>query len=98
MKPDQDVRSELEAALSEGQRLREEIGRLKEILARNSIPLPESEKKATAREEFRLRLFAVSPKALGPTVVNFVAVESPGVQQGTTGFNRLRPTPLPASS
>ena len=46
MKPDQDLRAELEAALSEGQRLRDEVGRLQEILARNSIPLPESEKKA----------------------------------------------------
>ena len=46
MKPDQDLRAELEAALSEGQRLRDEVGRLQEILARNSILLPESEKKA----------------------------------------------------
>jgi len=48
MKPQQDDRAALEAALSEGLRLRDEVRQLKQILARNAIPLPESEKKETA--------------------------------------------------
>jgi hypothetical protein len=47
MKPQQDDRAALEAALSEGLRLRDEVRQLKEILTRNAIPLPESEKKET---------------------------------------------------
>jgi len=46
MKPQQDSGAELEAALSEGQRLRDEIRQLKESLARNCLPLPEWENKA----------------------------------------------------
>src|ERR1019366_7136333 len=48
MKPQQDDRAALEAALSEGLRLRDEVRQLKEIHARNAIPLPESEKKESA--------------------------------------------------
>jgi hypothetical protein len=50
MKPQQDSGAELEAALLEGRRLRDEVRQLKEILARNSIPLPEPEKKAITEE------------------------------------------------
>ena len=48
MKPQQEGGAELEAALAEGLRLREEVRHLKEILARNSIPLPESEDNSPA--------------------------------------------------
>ncbi len=50
MKPQQDIRAELDAALSEGQRLRDEVRQLKEALARNSIPLPEPENKPVAEK------------------------------------------------
>ena len=50
MKPQRDSGAELEAALLEGRRLRDEVRQLKEILARNSIPLPEPEKTATTED------------------------------------------------
>jgi superfamily II DNA or RNA helicase len=66
MKPQQDSGAELEAALSEGRRLRDEVRRLKEILARNSIPLPEPEKKATT-EDLRLPAPAEIASVAAPT-------------------------------
>jgi superfamily II DNA or RNA helicase len=39
-----DIQARLQAALLEGQRLREEVRQLREALAQHSIPLPESEK------------------------------------------------------
>ena len=50
MKPQRDSGAEREAALLEGRRLRDEVRQLKEILARNSIPLPEPEKTATTED------------------------------------------------
>ena len=41
MPDDRDLRTRLEGAIAEGQRLREEVERLKAILAQNSIPVPE---------------------------------------------------------
>jgi hypothetical protein len=41
MQDQHDLRTRLEGALAEGQRLREEVRRLKTILAQHSIPLPE---------------------------------------------------------
>ena len=41
MQDQRDLRARLENALVEGQRLREEVDRLKAILERNSIPLTE---------------------------------------------------------
>ncbi len=41
MQDDQDLRAKLEAALAQGQHLREEIQQLKAILAQHSIPFPE---------------------------------------------------------
>jgi superfamily II DNA or RNA helicase len=42
MPRDQKLQAELEAALSESQRLRDEVRQLKDLLAKHSIPLPES--------------------------------------------------------
>src|SRR3989337_2171141 len=47
MPRNQKRQAELETALSENQRLRDEVKHLKGILARHSIPLPESEDKAS---------------------------------------------------
>jgi hypothetical protein len=41
MQDDQDLRARLEAALAQGQQLRDEVQQLKAILAQHSIPLPE---------------------------------------------------------
>ena len=41
MQDDQDLRAKLEAAIAQGQHLREEIQQLKAILAQHSIPFPE---------------------------------------------------------
>jgi hypothetical protein len=41
MQDQRDLRARLEQALSEGQRLREEVRQLKTILAQHSIPLHE---------------------------------------------------------
>jgi hypothetical protein len=41
MQDQRDLRTRLEGALAEGQRLREEVRRLKAVLAQHSIPLPE---------------------------------------------------------
>jgi superfamily II DNA or RNA helicase len=41
MSDDRDLRTRLEGAIAEGQRLREEVERLEAILAQNSIPVPE---------------------------------------------------------
>jgi hypothetical protein len=66
MKPQQDGRAELEAALSEGRRLRDEVRQLKEILARNSIPLAESENK-TPTEKLWLPAHAEIANVAAPT-------------------------------
>jgi hypothetical protein len=42
MQGDHDLRAKLEAALAQGQQLHDEVQQLKAILARHSIPLPES--------------------------------------------------------
>ena len=68
MKPQQDARAALEEALSEGLRLRAEVRQLKELLARNAIPLPESEKKETAETAEGLCL---------PTAAEIVNVVAP---------------------
>src|SRR6266849_663779 len=41
MQEQRDLRTRLEGALAEGQRLREEVRQLKAILAQHSVPLPE---------------------------------------------------------
>jgi len=41
MQDDQDLRAKLEAAIAQGQRLRDEVQQLKAILAQHSVPLPE---------------------------------------------------------
>jgi hypothetical protein len=41
MQDQRDLRTRLEGALAEGQRLREEVRQLKAILGQHSIPLPE---------------------------------------------------------
>ena len=43
MQDQRDLRTRLEGALAEGQRLREEVRQLKTILAQHSIPVPEFE-------------------------------------------------------
>jgi hypothetical protein len=42
MQDDQDLRAKLEAAIVQGQQLRDEVQQLKAILAQHSIPLPET--------------------------------------------------------
>jgi len=66
MKPQQDSGAELEAALAEGRRLRDEVRQLKEILARSSIPLPESENK-TRTEKLWLPAPAEIANVAAPT-------------------------------
>ena len=41
MQDDQDLRAKLEAAIAQGQHLRDEVQQLKAILAQHSIPFPE---------------------------------------------------------
>jgi hypothetical protein len=52
MQDDQDLRAKLEAAITQGQHLREEVQQLKAILAHHSVPLPEPKTRESASTRY----------------------------------------------
>src|SRR6202158_4453733 len=52
MQDERDLRTRLESALAEGQRLRDEVKQLKTILAQHSIPLPEHRTPQSTNERY----------------------------------------------